>query len=281
MRRLALPFLAALFCVTGCAGTGPTEPTGPRGSADGEVSSAIGLVDLWRVSGAAGEADATWLRLDAHEFQLWRECGMIQGSWAATDTLLLTSVAMASGECASDGIPEVEWLDSVTGFVMVDGGYELVDAEGDAVATLTIDGAPEPIPTAADFYAEPPLVTEDVLAMFARPAPLPLGFAAASANRLPGRWAPVTEPPLSEPYVEFEADGSYTASDGCNDGGGRWALERGGGLLATSGPFTLVYCEGVAVPSWMAAATSAGMDPAGFLVLFDRAGAELGRLRAA
>ncbi|HEY8721416.1 hypothetical protein [Pengzhenrongella sp.] len=49
-------------------------------------------LNLWRVSDAAGEAPDTWLRIDLGEFQLWRHCGMISGSWSATDTLFLTSV---------------------------------------------------------------------------------------------------------------------------------------------------------------------------------------------
>ena len=70
------------------------------------------------------------------------------------------------------------------------GGYELVDASGQAVAALTIDGAPEPIPTAAEFFAQPPQITPEVTKAFRTPSRSPPDSQPATADALLGTWVP-------------------------------------------------------------------------------------------
>ena len=168
-RSLACAMAFVVLLVTGCAQS-PSDREAPnpdfpsRAGADtgGGESAALGLVNLWRVSGVAEEQADTWLRLDAGEFQLWRDCGMIQGAWQATETRFLASVHGASGDCVVDGtVPRAEWLDAVTGYRAAGAGWELTDVSDAVVATLAVDGAPEPIPTAATFYAEPPVITDN------------------------------------------------------------------------------------------------------------------------
>lgn len=287
MKRFFVPVLAVLLLVTGCAGPapdgeGPNPDAPPMIGTPGEgESAALGLVNLWRVSGAAGESDRTWLRLDAREFQLWRDCGMVMGSWAATETLFLGSVHAASGECATGGMPTVGWLEGVTGYAATADGYDLLDAGGSTVASLAIDGAPQPIPTAAEFYTRPPEITDEVRAQFPAPSALPAELTPASAAALEGRWVPVAYEAPTDPHVVFSADGTWTGSDGCNGGSGRWAVGESGEFLATSGPSTLIYCEGAPVPSWVAGASSAGVSADGWLLLFDASGVEIGRLQEA
>lgn len=283
MKLLAVPLLAVLL-LAGCAGQAPQNddpnPDAPpiAGTPVEGESAALGLVNLWRVSGAAGESDSTWLRFDAQEFQLWRDCGMITGSWRATDSLFLAGVNGASGECATDAMPTVDWLDEVTGFVETAEGYDLVSGSGTAVASLTLDGAPEPIPTAAESFTQPPEVTDEVRAQFRAAAALPGELVPATADTLAGKWVPVAYSVSTDPQAVFSADGTWTGSDGCNGGGGRWAVGESGEFLATSGPSTLIYCEGAPVPSWVAQATSAGVNADDWLLLFDASGAEIGRL---
>lgn len=282
---LALPLLAGLLLLTGCAGQQPGGPSGPNPDAppqmgtpaDGE-SEAIGLVNLWRVSGAEGESDATWLRLDAGEFQLWRDCGMIVGSWRASDTLFIAAPFGGMGDCVTTTMPEVGWLEGAARFEVSTEGYELLDASGAIVASLSIDGAPEPIPTAAEFYAQPPELTDQVHEYFRAAATLPTGLPPATNAALEGRWVPVAYAVSTDPHVVFEADGTWTGSDGCNGGQGRWAVGADGEFLATSGPSTLIACEGAPVPSWVAQASTAGISADGWLLLFDTAGTEVGRL---
>jgi heat shock protein HslJ len=276
MKRFALPAIAVLL-LAGCAGEPPIDDLPPAEPPMFGESEALGLVNLWRVADAAGEADETWLRLDAHEFQLWRDCGMIMGSWRASDSLFLASTNSASGECATETIPVVEWLESATSFTETADGYELRANDGEVLSSLTIDGAPEPIDTAAEFYTQPPEITDEVRVQFAAPAELPSELEAAKADALTGKWVPTTSAP-TDPHVVFEPDGTWIGSDGCNGGSGRWAVSSTGEFLATSGPSTLMFCEGAPVPSWVAQASAAGIDADGQLHLFDAAGAALGVL---
>jgi hypothetical protein len=286
MKRLALA--AVLACVpllTGCAGTPGGQPADPPRNPDappvagpgaGGTSAARGLVNLWRVVGAEGEAADTWLRLDAQEFQLWRDCGMITGSWKASSQLFLAAAWGSMGDCANGSRPKVPWLEGVSGFVADSGGYNLVDASGRTVAALTIDGAPEPIPTAAEFF-KPPRITPEVTKAFRTPSPLPAGVTPVTADALLGTWLPVAYEVKTNPHVTFTADGRWTGSDGCNAGGGRFVVGDAGMLLTTAGASTLIGCEGAPVPTWIAQAASAGFDK-DWLLLFDLDGNEAGRL---
>lgn len=281
MKRFALPVVAILL-LAGCAGQPPVDdlpPASPPMFAEPGVgeSAALGLVNLWRVTGAEGEGEETWLRLDAQEFQLWRDCGMINGSWAATDTIFLGEAWGAMGDCATDGMPVVGWLNQVVGFAATAEGYDLLAADGSVVASLSIDGVPEPIPTAAEYFAEPPEITAEVRAQFAAPAPLTVELESATADALQGTWVSPTIA-STNPHVAFAADGTWTGSDGCNGGSGRWAVDGDGGFLATSGPSTLMFCEGAPIPSWVAQAASAGFDADGLLHLFNASGNALGSL---
>ncbi|MEX1079056.1 MAG: hypothetical protein WED09_08115 [Homoserinimonas sp.] len=280
MKRFALPAVAVLL-LSGCASQPPVDdepPASPPMFAEPGVgeSDALGLVNLWRVSDAEGEGDETWLRLDANEFQLWRDCGMIMGSWRASNELFLASVDSASGECAPASVPTVEWLESATAFAQTADGYQLLSGD-QTVASLTIDGSPEPIDTAAEFYTQPPEITDEGRARFAAPAPLPDELEPATADALDGVWV-AGSVASTEPHVAFNADNTWTGSDGCNGGSGRWAVSGSGEFLATSGPSTLIFCEGAPIPSWLAQSASAGLDPDGLLHLFDAVGAELGVL---
>ena len=279
MRLVIVGALGLLtLVVTGCAGdpTPASPPAVPGATAD---STAIGLVNLWRVSGVDDEGTDTWLRLDAPNFELWRDCGMILGSWRATDTLFLASVYGASGECAADGsIPSVDWLETVTGFQAAGGGWELVEANGAVVATLTIDGKPDPIPTAVESLTEPPPITGMVTAALRRPVTLPEGLTPVAARDLTGRWVPATAGGSTDPHVLFESNGSWTASDGCNSNQGRWTVDETGVLLSTSGPSTAMGCEGAPVPTWVYSARLAALDADDRLLLLDADGTELGRL---
>ncbi|SDL02197.1 hypothetical protein SAMN05216282_1234 [Cryobacterium psychrotolerans] len=277
---VAVLALVLTACAQSPSGEGNRNPNSPlvAGPGTGAKSTAIGLVNLWRVSGAEGEETDTWLRLDVPEFQLWRDCGMIEGSWRATERLFLASTYGASGECVTgETMPRVAWLESVTGYRAAGDGWELNDANGAVVATLTLDGGPDPIPTAAKFYTEPPVITETMRKELRQPAPLPAGVTPATPENLSGRWVPVANSAKTDPHVIFKPAGTWTGSDGCNGGQGRWAADGEGTLLATSGASTLIGCEGAPVPSWVAQARLAVIDN-GALRLLDAGGSELGRL---
>lgn len=280
--RAAAATLVALAVLAGCAGGSGDDGAPPGAGPDAEVGAGadpVGLIGLWRVHDAEGESDPTWLRLDAPGLDLWRDCGLVTGSWSASGTAMVAAVFGAVGDCGGSAVPEVPWLTSTAAYRSADEGWELLDAAGSVVATLTVDGAPEPIPSVAEAYAEPPEVTAEARAALAPPAALPEGLAAVDAAELEGRWVPASGSgwPAEEPFVEFGADGSWTGSDGCNGAAGRWAVDQGGRLLATEGPMTAIACDGVGVPGAVANAGRAGLD-GGTLVLTDAAGEELLRL---
>lgn len=274
LSALSVPVLAAVL-LAGCATPDPS-PEGPGSPPEG-ASSAVELVGMWRVD-AAGESDETWLRLDVHEFMLWRDCGAVMGSWDARERLFLASVHGANGDCVSNStVPAVDWLESVASYRASVGGWELLDASGGPVASLTVDGKPAPHPDIIDDLTEAPEVTDETREHFREAAALPGGLTSPSSDDLLGRWNPVGEGEGTDAHVEFSADGTYTGKDGCNGSMGRWAVGEGGEWLATSGPSTLMWCEGAPVPTWVGQARRAGLDGAE-LVLFDVDGAELGRL---
>lgn len=292
-RALAGVVAIGVILATGCTQF-PGDPGGrnsetppPTEAGTGPESAALGLVNLWRVSGVPEEEVDTWLRLDAGSFQLWRDCGMIDGSWGATETRFLASIYGASEDCVTpEGFPTAEWLDAVTGYRAVGAGWQLTDAGGGVVATLTIDGAPEPIPTAAKLYTEPPEITDSMREVMRKPAPLPTELRPVTAATLVGKWTPVdfvASPDPSrttDPHVLFARDGTWTGSDGCNGGNGRWAVDTAGALLATVGPMTQIGCEGAPVPTWVATARLAGFDGE-LLSLLDLDGSEIARLERA
>jgi hypothetical protein len=279
----------------------PEHPVNRSAGADG-----ADLVNLWRVSGAAEESTAAWLRLDQTEFHLWRDCGVISGDWRASADLFLASVVGADGTCFPVGtLPAVPWLESATGRRATADGWVLTDADGTTLATLTIDGAPAAHTDAAPSFTDPtplsapadgdesaasrlpaprvpapglpdPLPTTPAWALPVSPA-LPAGTVPATAADLAGRWVPAGLTVPTDPHVLFRPDGSWRGSDGCNGNRGRWTVNGRGGFLATSGMSTMMFCEGAPVPAWLAAARRAGID-AGRLRLFAGDGDELGVL---
>ncbi len=288
MRRLArlLASVASLASVTllaaGCTGvepdaapaTGaPTAPSPSAAPATGD-SARADLVGFWRVDGGAD--DGAWLRLDAGGLDLLRECGVVTGAWNATDELLVADPWGWSGEgCTTDSVP---WLDEVTAYRLTDGRVELLDDDGAVVVALRADGAPTAAPADTNFTS-PPGGDGNLAAWAARPA------------ALPGTVSPATEADLTrhpwlaagafetKPGVAFDEAGRYTSTDGCNGVDGRWAVGPDGWFVATSGPQTMIGCDGAPVPSWIASAARAGMD-GDSLVLFGADGQPLGTLVA-
>jgi len=279
---VTLAFLTA-FLASGCTSgpMAPTASTAPASPARATAASApFELIGLWRVSGAAGEGPDTWLRLGNGDLSLWRDCGMLTGAWAVGESAFVAQVDGVSRECAREGFPVIGWLDEARAHHAIDDGWQLLDGRGDPLATLTVDGAPEPIDTAAEYFAEPPAVDEGVRAAFAPAAPLPDSLAPATSSDLLGRWVPAGDPVVNDPHVVFETAGRWRGTDGCNEVRGRWVFESAGRLITTSGGSTDVGCEGVLVPSWVTGARLAGFDGPQ-LVLLGRTGVELGRLARA
>jgi antitoxin (DNA-binding transcriptional repressor) of toxin-antitoxin stability system len=284
----AVTVLALAGCGAGTAADGgdAAGPPAPDGTppAGGDP---VELVGLWTVREAAGEEPGAILRLADRGLSLWRKCGHLDGAWAAsTDGLFVGHVFGGSGACvrAPDSGPDSgpAWLKQAAGHRADGRDRLLVDRAGRPVARLVPGGRPEVDANTAASEAEPPVVTADLRDRLSPAAPLPAGLRPASAAELAGRWVPVRGAggrSPQPPHVELRADGSWSGSDGCNGQGGRWVAGAGGAVLAVAGAQTLIGCTGVNVGSWLTDAARAGFA-GDELVLLDRAGRELGRLRA-
>jgi hypothetical protein len=228
---------------------------------------------------------ATVLRLDADVpgLSLWYRCGRLSGSWRADSSGTFLGFVDAASICpppTGDWTPA--WLRSVTSFRVTGDSRVLLDARGGIVARLLPGGRPAPEPPfdVDPKSIKPPVVTDEVRREFAPAAPLPSALTAVTSDALVGRWIPpgdLTGSPRP-PHAELRADGSWESTDGCNGQQGRWIAGPGGALLATTGVSTLIGCINHPVGTWFGTASRAGMD-GDALVLLDRSGKELGRVR--
>lgn len=245
------------------------------------------LVGTWSVTGAAVAAGQT-VTVSPFELRVWVPCGHVSGSWRATTTgLFAGDVYSWSGGC-SPGL-RFPWLDTAAGWRPDGSSFRLVDAQGQDVAVW----APAPAPT-DEAYAGIPvpdqasLSDEDRRIMNTSPT-MGAGIeTVATRELLVGSWSavpPQSAPPDGGPGAEWpeasltlDEDGTWSGTDGCNGGRGRWNADDGGSIIATSGPQTLVGCNNIDAPRWLGSAFLAGFTDDGALVLLDHQGAELGRL---
>ena len=284
--------LAHSGCAAGEAGAGtnadfratpqstPLPDATPIASVDlGEAPDPLGLVNLWRVSGAEGEGVDTWLRVDALHFELWRDCGIVSGAWRTNGHMFEASTSAASAECSAT--MDVAWLRSASSFRATADGWELTDAVGEVVATLTIDGAPAPIDSAAVFYTEPPVITDATREAVRQPVSLPDGLAPATGDDLIGLWVPVGDDGSGGPNVFFDQGGTWKNSADCGGGSGTWATD-GQGAFLSSAPVShsLVACATASVTYAVEEAKSVALD-GDTLRLIDGDGTELMQLERA
>jgi heat shock protein HslJ len=275
---MAIP-LVLMFALAGCAGgeEPAAEPAAPAAGA----SEPVALIGLWRLEGTDEEAGTVLRIAPQRQLSLWRACGVLQGSWAAGDGRFVGEIGGSGQGCpVGDGVGPGAgpgWLRGAVGFGSVGAERVLLDRDGKTVARLLPGGKPK-IPDGIDpSEAAAPVVTEeDRASLEAAVVPLPAGLTAADPGSLTGRWVPVSG--TTTPFVEFNGDGTWRGSDGCNGNGGRWTSGTGGTLLATTGPSTLIACDGAPIAAWLGSTVRAGVGD-GQLVLVDAAGAEVGRLR--
>lgn len=270
VRRTVTATALGVALVAGC-GSQAEPPVGHEYAADPTE-----LVGLWRVKGA-GEVRDTWLRMEAGAFQLWRGAGFDDGGWDASQSTIVATAWGHVGEGYEPGSLDIDWLLGAHGYRVTEDGWQLLDDDDEPVATMTIDGAPEPIRSASEVFVQVPEVTEEARKALRGPQPLPQELQPATAGRLTGRWVPADGRYETDPHVVLHEDGTWSGTDGCNGGGGAWALHENEWLLSTAGPSTAIGCEGAPVDWWVGGASLAGFD-GDVLVLLDRDAAELGRL---
>lgn len=271
MLRTALALALLSIGMVGCTSAPPPpEPTPtstPAASPD-----AIGLIGLWRVSGAEGESPDTWLRLDTDDAQVLRECGATHYLWDARDGTFVAGFGFLIGECEPHSDPTIPaWLGETSSYEQDGDGWMLLNDEGTTLASLVADGTAPPRPE-GDEFGTAPTVSLSTELHFRESAPLPSPLVSGDIS---GRWVfeDLTDRP--EVYVEFDQN-AWTTSDGCNRQSGRWALTGTSLLIIGAGIATQMGCDNVEVAPMVFEAESAGFDGE-TLVLVDDAGSELGR----
>ena len=75
-----------------------------------------------------------------------------------------------------------------------------------------------------------------------------------------------------QPFVSFVQDNTWSASDGCNRVQGTWELGDDGSLTTTSGPQTLMACEGAQLPLAVSMASRVELDGEDGIILYSTDG---------
>lgn len=231
------------------------------------------LVGTWQVMGSPA-IDGQEVRLHAGGRVSLREGAcVLGGGWSATEAgLMIMSINAATNECRDlDGA--FEYFLGVQRYDRMDGSVRLSNLSGGTVAVLTA-GTPPADPT--DRFAP------------RDPAPdLPVDVQVPSVEVLTaGRWIPVQTigsvrwPDDTRPQAEFDSDGTWHGSDGCNGLGDRWSMDdTTGEWLAGIGGQTEIGCDNVDVSTMVGSARAVGID-GDELVFYAADGQETGRFTA-
>jgi hypothetical protein len=91
------------------------------------------------------------------------------------------------------------------------------------------------------------------------------------------RWQAVVAQLNPRSYLQFDADMTWSGSDGCNGVGGRYQIGAGGELLLVAGGQTAAGCGNSPASGWLEQPGRIGISGRD-LVLVDGRGAVLGRL---
>jgi hypothetical protein len=255
-RRLAFAVTLIGICLVGGCGssTGPKAAVSPMSTSAGPGGTPDELVGMWRVV-AAGEPADTVLRVsadDSYDLVVFRDCGEFFGGWrGSTSGTFVAETDGFSNACmktvrGNQGTPD--WLARARAFRVRGVERDLIAADGTVAARLLPGGHPRPVTDLISTMQSPPtLDAATIQKLRAAPRPLPPDATPATAKTIVGTWKP--DPSHSSatgkaPFAEFSLDGSWRTYDGCNGGGGRWALGSDGDFLATTGATAGVGCAG-------------------------------------
>jgi hypothetical protein len=249
--------------------TAPAATTPSPSASDGTDQSGVveptALFGFWTVHGTGTDDGATLQFGSAHyagSVTLYRACGGLDGSWVASPAGgFLATLFSGDSACfpAAGTLAMPGWLVSADAFRSTGDGIDLLDRDGRVVVALTPGAQPTVAPNRSAVTTKPFVVTPEIRAEYAARV-LPDGVVPASRAELVGRWVPTTDYGKVHPFLKLTADGSYHSSDGCNQSGGRWTVDRAGVLLATSGASTAIGCRGLDTAQLLTSARTATVD---------------------
>jgi hypothetical protein len=241
-------------------------------------SNPLALAGTWTVK-APGEGPDVALSL-GEQLILFRSCGEIQGDWRADHGgRFVDYVYGEDGSCfhSRQGFP-VPWLTQATGYRVHGRTRLLLNSAGHVVARLSPGAHPRVNSHNSPSDALPVRLTPAVLALLAPSPPLSTGLRPANADTIIGRWRALGLPADDPGYLQFNRNGHWAGSDGCNGAAGRYAIDDAGRLIITDGgPNGIVACRGTQAMYWAENTRRIGLDGHD-LVLLDVHGKVLGRL---
>jgi hypothetical protein len=242
-------------------------------------SNPIALVGTWKVK-APGEGPGVALSL-GERLILFRSCGEIGGDWRADHAGRFVDYLFSEDGSCSHGREAiaVPWLTQATGYRVQGRHRLLLNSAGHVVARLSPGAHPSVNSHDSPSDALPVRLTPAIRAMLAPSPPLSSGLRPANADTIVGRWRTLGRQAGNRAsYVQFNPNGSWVGSDGCNGAAGRYAIDDSGRLITTDGgPNGLVACQGTQAMYWVERTRRIGVDGHD-LVLLDAHGKVLGRL---
>ena len=266
------PFLAAVITVAligtvaGCAhdATASASATASSSTASASTSARVTLdpqklIGTWIVTNTGTAADGTTVALDwpqayRGEATITADCGTIRGEWAANKIgEFIGKVTEWTTSCDNDSDGDTEsgqpvqliaWLSTATAYTYPTTTQattvELSNSAGANIATLVeLQGSSGSARASAS--ADPSASASASASASTSPS------SAVTVSEVVGKWVQAHRPQEAPtpPFLQFTSDGTWSGSDGCNSGAGRWLLTDDGGILATSGPTTLITCTGM------------------------------------
>lgn len=126
------------------------------------------------------------------------------------------------------------------------------------------------VPTALVSLLAAAFIAGTVSCTPAEPEAAPVKEPLPQHELLVGKWK--AAPPANQnAFVDFNVDGLYLASDGCNQTGGGWSLDTNGSLVVSSGGRTQVGCNNEPIPDYILSSRQVTVD-GDTLTLIDRDG---------
>jgi META domain len=241
-------------------------------------SNPLDLIGIWKVK-APVEGRGVALRL-GEELILFRHCGEIQGAWRADHGgRFVDYVDSEDGSCSHRRQAiAVPWLTETTGYRVHGRSRLLLNSAGHVVARLSPGAHPTVSSHDSPSDALPVRLTPAIRARLAPSPPLSHGLRPANPDAIVGRWRALgAQTSNTSGYVQFNPNGRWVGSDGCNGATGRYAIDDSGRLVITDGLSTLVGCNGSPAMYWAESTRRIGVDGRR-LVLLDVHGRVLGRL---
>lgn len=267
------------------------DPTSPAASASEPAFDPDVFLGKWEVTGTDTSADGTTVEFTTGEREatIEADCGTMIGQWAANDEgFFLGSLTSWSGLCQQKGTsvdddsgPEAQltaWFTTAHSYQRSGVTVKLYNSAESLLVTLK--------PLDSD---EKDTVSASADASGTMSAATPLDSASVTPEdenlvtsaRLAGKWVQIGRPQdaPTPPYLQFDTDGTWSGSDGCNAQSGRWLLSDDGEILATAGPQTLMACTGMAnLGSTLTFARTAVLSASGVLTLYSVNGTALQQL---